>query len=50
MEELCAIRRDMDHKLKDSIADVKRKVSTAQERTIKDNQGYAPYGQHYQDS
>ena len=38
MEELCATRHDMDQKLKDSIADVKHEVSTAQERTTKEIQ------------
>ena len=38
MEELRATRRDMDQKLKDSIADVECEVSTAQERTTKEIQ------------
>jgi len=38
MEELCATWRDMDQKLKDSIVDVKCKVSTMQERTTKEIQ------------
>jgi len=38
MEELRATWRDMDQKLKDSIADLKREVSTVQERTTKEIQ------------
>jgi len=36
MEELRATRHDKDQKLKDSIANVKHEVSTAQDRTTKE--------------
>jgi len=42
MEELHATWHNMDQKLKDSIADVKREVSTMQERTTKEIQHNHP--------
>ena len=36
MEELSATRYDMDQKFKNSIADVKHEISTAQEQTTKE--------------